>query len=257
MELKICSFNSRCARDRTKDGINNFFERTERIREFIERESPDVIGLQEITDVMREWYIDALEDYYIVGGGRDADFGGESSAIAFKKRDMQLISVKTEMLSSEPNKQGSRYEGSDQSVCPRVYTRAYFKHKDIKTPFYVYNVHTDHKGSLARKLASMQMVRDVCSHDEIFFMTGDFNATPETDEIGLLTSLPRIVDVTENIERTFHQFGRLSEEQMSKIDYIFADSRASLVRSWRVEDEPKDGVYISDHYPILAIFELE
>jgi len=55
-------------------------------------------------------------------------------------------------------------------------------------PFYVYNVHTDHKGSVARALASSQLLQDITSHGAPFFMTGDFNATPDAPEIQMITA---------------------------------------------------------------------
>ena len=46
MKLKIMSFNIRMA---TKhDGINFFPNRTDCIRKMIDRESPDIIGIQEV-----------------------------------------------------------------------------------------------------------------------------------------------------------------------------------------------------------------
>ena len=43
---------------------------------------------------------------------------------------------------------------------------------------------------------------------------------------------------------------------MSKIDYIFTDLTADKTESYRVEDAPVDGVYISDHFPVVAFVEV-
>lgn len=252
MKLKICSFNSRC--DVANDGINNFFSRTGKILGFLKTENPDIIGFQEITPTMREWYIENLTDYYTVGAGRNADYSGEAPLIAFKKRDMQLVSCETVMLSSSPEKFGSKYEGSDQSGCPRAYCRVLLKHKDIAKPFYVYNVHTDHVGAMARALASMQLLQDISTKDSLFFMTGDFNAEPDSAEIKLITCCPFISDATKDVGPTFHAYGQLKNP--IKIDYVFTSSNLSATEVYKVKDEPKDGVYISDHNPVIAVFDL-
>ena len=253
MKLKVCSFNARFATDHKSDGINNFFCRTGRIKDFLGEIDPDVIGFQEITPEMREWFVENMPDYYIVGGGRNADYSGESSMIGFKKRDMMLVSCETVALSSSPSVPGSRYEGSDQSSCPRIYTRVKLSHKDISTPLYVYNVHTDHIGKMARALAIMQLVQDASVQTLPFVITGDFNAQPFMDEIKLITKNPRFVDTTAELGYTFHGFGKY---EGVKIDYIFADAKMKVVESRRTHIEAVEGVYVSDHCPIYTIFDI-
>ena len=41
-----------------------------------------------------------------------------------------------------------------------------------------------------------------------------------------------------------------------KIDYIFTNLPADADRAYSVEDRHKDGIYISDHYPIVAFVEI-
>lgn len=252
MKLKICSFNSRC--DTANDGINNFSCRTGKILEFLKAESPDIIGFQEITPTMREWYVENLTDYYTVGAGRNPDLSGEAPLIAFKKRDMQLVSCDTVMLSSAPKKFGSRYEGSDQSSCPRAYCRVLLKHDKVAEPFYVYNVHTDHIGAAARMLASAQLVQDISTCGRLFFMTGDFNAKPDSPEIALITKSSFISDATASVGGTFHAYGKLDEPV--KIDYVFTAKGQIPTECYAVGDNPPDGVYVSDHNPVVAVFEI-
>ena len=64
-------------------------------------------------------------------------------------------------------------------------------------------------------------------------------------------------DATPNVD-TFHNYGRNVEwkKDTSKIDYIFADADTKVVSSEVYNDVPVDGVYVSDHYPIIAVFEV-
>ena len=94
-----------------------------------------------------------------------------------------------------------------------------------------------------------------------FVITGDMNALPGTKEIQAFTAPCPVAgapvqDLTENLTGTFHKFGAYAEAQMSKIDYIFTDLSADKTESYRVEDTPVDGVYISDHFPVVAFVEV-
>lgn len=253
--LKIMSFNSRCEVE--KDGANYFWNRTDRILEMIERESPDIIGFQEITRRMQAWYVEKLDAYTLIGVGRGKNYTDEGTVIAFKKGKMDLISADSVMLSSTPKIPGSRYYGTDQSACPRIYTKVFLKHRELDAPFWVYNIHTDHAGAIARQMACMQVLQDISMQEAPVLLTGDFNATPEKPEIQLLQSSKNrpLVDTTSEIEGTFHNFGRFP--RLEKIDYIFADARLRVLESAAIEDPGVDGVYLSDHLPIYTVISME
>ena len=254
-KLKIMSFNMRL--DQANDGDNHFSHRKPRIIEFLNEQKADIIGFQEITPTMRAWLVETFPDYYMVGVGRAADYSDETALIAFRKDTMALMSCDTVMLSTAPRVFGSRYDGSDQSPCPREYVRACLKHRDVAEPFYVYNVHTDHAGQISRMLASTQIMQDITSHDKKFFLTGDFNAKPDAPEIAMITKCQArpIVDATATLSGTFHNFGR--EAEPWKIDYIFTTPTVPVLESVRIEDHPTEGqTYISDHNPIYIIAEL-
>ena len=246
--------------DNAGDGINACANRKERIKEFINNAEADIIGFQEITPRMRAWLVETFPDYYMVGVGRGARYDDESALIAFRKDKMDLISCDTVMLSTTPTVFGSRYEGSDQSHCPREYVKALLKHHEVDEPFYVYNVHTDHIGEMARTLASMQILQDMTTHTRRVFFTGDFNARPDEKSIKMISeSTARPLFDASPCADTFHNFGRVvssKEDKSAKIDYIFADADAKVVSSEIYDDQPIGGIYISDHYPVIAVFEV-
>lgn len=253
--LKLISFNLRL--EASVDGCNRFSLRKNRITEFINEANADIIGFQEVSSAMRAWLVETFVDYYMIGVGRTADYEGEAVVLAFRKDRMALMSCDTVMLSNTPSVFGSRYDGSDQSSCPRVYVKACLKHREIAEPFYVYNVHTDHVGKLSRMLASTQLLQDITSHQKKFFLLGDFNATPDSAEIQMITKCRsrQIVDATENLSGTFHGFGTL--QTPIKIDYIFSDASVPILASVKVQDEPTQGLpYLSDHNPIYIVAEI-
>ena len=256
MKLKIFTMNLRVAAK--GDGINYFDNRRERILDTVKSHSPDIIGFQEVTPYMKRWLREALEDYTVVGCGRGADLDGEACAVAYKKDSFEVVSFETFWLSATPRVAGTRY-GEDQSTCPRVATAVCMKHAEAKTPFLFINTHLDHKGSVARLLGSVQLLQYISEKNMPTVMTGDFNASPDTREIRVITEneLCGLVDLTAGLGGTFHGFGRLEGENISKIDYIFSNMKAYPDESFAIEDKGVDGVYISDHYPVCAFVEAE
>lgn len=250
-KLKVFSFNLRI--NVKEDGINSFYSRTDRILECINKYSPDLIGFQEGNGDMRAFLRDNLTEYTVVGCGREKDYRGESTAIAFKKNDFELIALDTFWLSTQPKVAGSRYN-ADQSPCPRNCTAVLLKHKDSEKPFYFYNTHLDHWGSKARMYSAIQIIQYISERPEKFVLTGDFNATPDAPEIGIFSTVG-IKDATSKLGGTFHDFGRLEEKQ--KIDYIFTNAKCDENESFTIPDDGVEGIYISDHYPVCAYVEIE
>ena len=254
-QLKFMSFNLRM--DNKKDGINYFFNRFDRVTEVLDKEKPDVIGFQEVTDAIRAKLRDYLSDYTVQGCGRGKDCHGESMLIGYRKDAVELVKLENIWLSPTPEIPGSRY-GGDQSGCPRMFTAALLKHKDAECPFWFINTHLDHEGALARYMGAMQIAQYISVHDEKFVLTGDFNATPETPEIKVVTdalAYRGAVDCSEKLGPTYHGFGDLSPEKWVKIDYIFSD--APCKASYLVEDIPVEGKYYSDHSAICTVLEME
>lgn len=251
---KIMTFNMRT--QTTNDGDNQFFLRAPYIKERLDAIKPDVIGMQEVQPVMYERLIADLPDYYIVGGGRGRDRGDEAVCVAFLKERFTLCDLETFWLSATPHTPGSRYTG-DQSGCPRVCTVLTLKPKDGE-PFRVYNMHTDHVGKVARVLASNQMLQKLDENNLLSSMpaivTGDFNAEPDDLCITTVTNYKggELVDISADVGGTFHDYGRC---EPIKIDYIFADRSVKCISCEAVRDRREDGLWLSDHYPVMATVE--
>lgn len=256
--MKIVSFNLRF--DTPDDREQQFIHRLPYILDRIREEKPDIIGFQEALQSMREALRDGLEEYYIVGGGRDADRFGESSVIAFRKTRYNLNECDTFWLSPTPYVPGSRFP-EDQSEYPRACTMISLTETHTGKTFAVYNLHTDHIGAIARRRSSEELIArikaDTARRALPFVMTGDFNAEPFTGEIKLLKAAG-MRDLAEGCGRTFHGFGRFGRVQGSeegKIDYIFA-SEGVNAKGCRLWTEKRGGLYLSDHYPVEAEVEL-
>ena len=252
--IHTMTFNLRT--DTPHDGINNFLLRTPRILSFLRREQPDLIGFQEATDLIRTWLRENLcHAYTLLGCGRGADYRGESTVLAFRTDRFEMIEARTLWLSPTPQIPASTY-GRDQSECPRIVTMARLKHVATERPFWFINTHFDHVGSAARLKEAAQLTALIDSLEEPFILTGDFNALPDSPEIRAIcehTGCP-IRDVTADIGGTFHAFGTRADT--CKIDYIFTNAAHTAKNVRLVEDAGEGGVYLSDHYPVMADIQL-
>ena len=247
MNAKICTFNVRYATG--TDGINEFKYRTGRILDVIAEEKPDLIGFQEVVDEGRALFQRELSDYVVLGCGRCRNFDGEGVSLAFRKDKFMLLAYETFWLSDSPEVAESLFS-ADQSGCPRPAQIALLATKEGEKLLFA-NTHLDHVGKTARLLGADRLLERIGRYGDVpTVVTEDMNATPEAPEIGrfLKWKRGRLRDMTEHLGGTFHNFGTCTP---SKIDYIFA-SGTPLSPAYHTEDEPEDGVFISDHYPVFA-----
>lgn len=252
--LKCMSFNLRV--DVEEDGINEFFRRSGRVLEVLEKEKPDIVGFQEVTGPMRAWLTEHLHGYTMQGCGREENCHGESMLLGYRTDDCELLSLENRWLSPTPTVPGSTF-GGDQSRCPRMFTAVRLKHDRSPHPFWFLNTHLDHVGASARYAGAMELVQWISERQGSFVLTGDFNALPDSPEIRLMTSALAargVVDCTAGLAGTFHKFGALSASEREKIDYIFTDG--TCMDAYAVEDVPVNGQYYSDHHAVVALVEL-
>lgn len=250
--LKFVTFNIRC--DFDQDEENSFRYRKPLILEKLEKEKPDVICFQEVLPHVARWLKEVLTDYYVIGCGRSETLEDEQVAVAYRKDRMNLISMETFWLSPTPYTPASRYQ--EQSICPRVCTEAVFEDLEEKKVFRLVNLHLDHMGVQARILGLEQILKKV-EEAKLFpeapvILAGDFNAEPDGEEIRMMEKWSRYQNMTEGIGITYHGFRE--DEEPERIDYIYTDGfGCRKVEKW---EDRKDGVWLSDHYPLCAELEL-
>lgn len=247
--MKIATFNIRC--DFGQDGANNFCFRKPLILEKLRREQPDVVCFQEVLPHVAVWLKEALWDYYVIGCGRSETLEDEQMAVAYRKDRLNLIQMETFWLSETPCTPGSRYP--KQSACPRTGTEAVFEELASKRVFRLVNIHLDHEQAEAREQGLRQVLQKIerppLFPDAPAVIVGDMNAEPDSPEMAALRNCP-FVNVTEGIGATYHGYGK---DAPCAIDYILAKGFACRkVEKWT---EQRDGVYLSDHYPVCAVLE--
>ena len=251
--MKIVTYNVRCVWN--GDGVNSFMHRAGMVWEKFKKEKPDIVAFQEVTAPIHDLLEQIMPDYLLLGQFRSANYDGEGLFTAIRRDTLELIGLETFWLSPTPYVPGSRYE--NQSPCPRICVMTMVREKETGKLFRIYNVHLDHVSNEARMegmeavLGQMKLYDEKGTTENV--LLGDLNATPETPVIAMPADANRpMTDVTASIPVSFHNWGKAEH----KIDYIFVSDRLAAV--WGetgVWDDVKNGIYLSDHYPVFADFD--
>jgi endonuclease/exonuclease/phosphatase family metal-dependent hydrolase len=249
--LNIASYNIR--NNNKGDGINSWPNRKENAKALFIYHDFDIFGVQEaLIDQLKD--IAELPEYAYIGKGRDdGKERGEHSAIFYKKDRFKLLKSGDFWLSETPDKPG---KGWDATCCNRIASWGKFQDLLTKKEFFFFNVHFDHQGVEARRQSGILMVKKIkeIAGNATTILTGDFNSTPETEQIKTLKmSLNDSYEVTKRPpygpEGTFNAF-KFDAPMKDRIDYIFVTKNIDVLK-YGVLTDAKDQRYPSDHQPVV------
>ena len=229
--------------------------RTPLVVENIRKYNPDSFGLQEADEGWMERLPELLTEYDYVGIGRSSNKGGgEASPVFYKKDKYELVDSGTFWLSKTPEKASKGWDAMFKRVC----TYAVLKDKETGFTYAHFNAHFDHLGVIAR-LESVAVVANKISEiapDIPVVFSGDLNDYEGSDmyarvlESGLKDT-KYLAKSTSGGNVTYHGYSDLTEKE-APIDFIFANSFASDVESYAVVNEKINGIYSSDHHPVVS-----
>jgi len=253
-QFTLISYNIR--NSGANDGINNWENRKDLTINMINQEKPDLICMQEVLNNQLEFIYDELPNYDFIGVGRDDSVKkGEAMAIFYRNDKYELLENDNFWLSETPNMVSRGWDG----VCRRMVTWGHFKNLNSGKTFFCFNTHLDHKGVVAREEAVKLIVKKINEitndSDEPVFLTGDFNATIDnpifTPIINSMKQARNDASISDN-KFTYNNYG-LGTENPSVIDHIFYLNAVSI--SFTTLDGSYGDGYISDHFPVKAVFE--
>lgn len=254
---KMMTYNIRY--DNPGDGENTWSKRKEFMSDQIAYNHPDVFGIQEGLHQQVQYLDSVFVDYGYIGVGRDdGKTKGEYSAIFYNKEKLQLLKEGTFWLSETPNKISVGWDAAMERIC----TYGLFENKFSKEKFWVFNTHFDHIGDLARVRSAaliLEKVAELNSHNLPVIVMGDFNLTPESEPIKLLSKAlndSKHVSVAKPFgpSGTFNAF-EFNKPVLNRIDYIFTSKDQIEVLKYAVLSDSKDCKYPSDHLPVLVELE--
>ncbi len=231
--------------------------RAPNVAENIRRYMPDSFGLQEATEFWIETTLELMPEYAYVGVGRDIGGGGEASPIFYKKDKYELLDSGTFWLSKTPNIPSRAWDAMFNRVCTYAVLR------DVESGFIYahFNAHFDHIGVIAR-LESVSVVADkisrICNTFPVVF-TGDLNDYEGGDMYGRVLEAgfkdTKMLAEKSDDKPTFHGYSELVEKT-DPIDFIFVNAMAQSVESYTVDTTLYNGIYASDHHPVISEFTL-
>lgn len=250
--LNIATYNLRY--DTRNDGINAWGNRKDNVNALIRYHDFDIFGTQEglrhqLDDIAR------LKEYRYTGGGRDdGKKAGEHSAIFYKKDRFRLLDSGDFWLRETPDTPG---KGWDATCCNRIVSWAKFRDALTKKVFFVFNAHFDHQGAVARRESGKLLVEKIrlIAGESPVVLTGDFNSTPETEQIytiGTLLKDSRSVSKMPPYgpEGTFNSFN-WDAPLDNRIDYVFVSGHFDVLK-YGVLTDALHRRYPSDHQPVAV-----
>lgn len=247
--MKVMSFNLLCAGREEKQ----WFKRIPLVVRTIRKADPDTFGVQEAHIGWMRALRGAFPDYAYVGIGRDNGKNlGEFSAVFYKKEKYKLLDKGNFWLSETPEQPGKGWD----AACIRICSYAKLQEKASGIAFVHMNTHLDHVGVLAMQNgAELIAARAAAFGDLPVVLTGDFNVTPDSAPCqairdGGFADARDCAKVTD-YDYTFHNYQPEESTHHATIDYIFVKGDIQ-VRSLKVIRKKIDGLYPSDHFPVLA-----
>lgn len=252
--LKVMSFNIRLFTPQDM-GKKNWFYRADLVADTIEKEAPGVIGFQEVTPIQYEYLCDTLEGFDSIMTYRDKNPNSEGCPVFYRKDLYTLMDKGSFWLSETPEKMSKDWG----AACYRICSYVILKEKSTEKEFVVFNTHLDHVSDEAR-IKGIRVVLDKIAEFGGLpaVLMGDLNAEEDTETY--TSAMEDFLDSKYQTENTmtsctFQAWG--TELDRDCIDYILVSKEGFSVNSYKVVTDTYDGVYVSDHFPLVAELVLE
>lgn len=254
--IKIISYNIRY--NNPNDGKDIWENRRETITDFIEKEAPDFLGLQEVNFPQIQYLNSNLINYNFIGVGRDdGKTRGEFSPIYFNESKYNLLLSNTFWLSKTPENISVGWDAAMERIC----TYGLFKQKNDGSKVWVFNTHFDHIGNVAREKSVdliLSKIKDLTKDKDQIIITGDFNLSEDSVPIKKLQNFYNDVNIKmDNKSKfygTFNNF-KIDNNYNNRIDYIFYKN-FDLIKSSHLHIKTDQGRWASDHHPVIAILKI-
>ena len=254
-DIDVMSFNIRCI------AIDDFFKkswfyRADLVIKTIAANEPDVVAFQEVTPIHEKYLKKHLIGYDFICAYRSASGAKEGVMIAYNTNRFDKIADDCFWISDTPE-----VESKDWGTAfPRIALYATLKEKASEKVFTVMDTHLDHVSAEARQegmrvLLEQKEKRGLNS----LILLGDMNDVESSLmyekalDGGLLDAKKTATKVYEGCGATYQGYGKALDS--SRIDYFFLTSDIS-VKEYAVVDVTYDGVYPSDHFPLVIKIEL-
>lgn len=270
-KLNLATYNLRNANKEDSLDGNGWGKRFPVISQMVQFYGFDIWGTQEGKYLQLQDLLHQLPDYAYIGIGRDdGKVGGEFSAIFYNKKKLTAMDSGNFWLSEDTTKPNKGWD----AVLPRICTWGRFKFNKGGKEFYMFNLHMDHIGTVARAESAKLILKKIkdMKVDLPVVLTGDFNVDQKSESFLLLDNSKVLNDsyrLTDNKlanAATYNGFGK-NLHQDDRIDHIFLTKQFKVLSYGILTDgyvdmtykKDKDGImrYPSDHFPVLIRMEMK
>lgn len=253
-QIKMMSYNLRCISP-TDWGKKAWFYRANLVIDDIENEKPGIIGFQESTKWHYKYLVDTLKGYDSVIQYRDEAFNSEGCPIFYNTALYELVDKGSFWLSETPDVMSKSWGAQYNRVCSYVI----LTDKASGENFVVFNTHLSHVSDEARINGIGVVLDKIAEFGSLpAVIMGDFNALEGSVTYNSVTE--NFLDAQKTApetsdSHTYQNWG--NPEKFQRIDYFMVSKTGFKINSYDVLSAIHDGVYSSDHCPIVLEVEIE
>ena len=253
-KITMMSYNLRCISP-TDFGKKAWFYRADLVVKDIGEQKPGIIGFQEATKWHYSYLVECLPGYDSIITYRDEAFNSEGCPIFYNTALYTLVEKGSFWLSETPEVMSKSWGAQFNRVCSFVI----LEDNATNEKFVVFNTHLSHVSDEAR----INGIKVVLEKIKAFggypaVIMGDFNALEGSETYKSATEnfldAQKVAEITSD-SHTYQNWG--NEESFKRIDYFMVSKTGFKINSYSVLPGTRNGVYTSDHNPILLEVELE
>ena len=254
-ELTVATINIRI--DSKKDSLNRWEQRKQLLFNFVSQQQLDVIGLQEVYPYAMRDIHKGLPGYAIVR--RENKEKRADAPILYRKSAYKKIAQGTFWLSEFPDSVG--FIGWDGRH-PRFVNWAVLTSRATGKVFCVANTHLDNAGQQARE-EGIKLLKErlapLATQYPIILM-GDMNSSvadsavyqPALHNAFELHDTYYMAKQREGVDYSFHGFGKRAMDKRKRIDFVFISDNIDVNTFNIPQEKQQQGVYLSDHCPVIS-----
>lgn len=230
-------------------GKKSWFYRADLLLSDIAAQKPGIIGFQESTRWQYSYLVDTLTGYDSVIDYRDDTLMSEGCPIFYKESLYSLVDKGSFWLSETPEVMSKDWGAACYRICSYVILTEKASGKD----FVVFNTHLDHVSDEARIKGIAVVLEKIAQFGGLpAVIMGDFNALEGSETY--ISATENFLDAQyaapETMEgHTYQNWG--NPDSFKRLDYFMLSREGFMPLRYSVVQPVYDGIYASDHCPIV------
>ena len=247
--ITVVSANAR-GFDQDDKGSTHWFVRAPLFVKTLEKAKPDIIGMQEVSKVQYRYLQKSLRGYESeILYSDDGAFAG-GTPLFCNTAKFQVLEKGSFWVSETPEKMSLGWD----AACYRVCSFMLLRQKSDDARFAVFNTHLDHVGGQARINGIKMIAERMAKYGDIpCLLMGDLNAGAEYGSV-YRTATTYFKDAkycTTDSDNGTTWHGWTITDKVEIDDFFMISQTGIDVKQYRILRDNDNGVYPSDHYPIL------